>query len=244
MKRHAMNHTIKAAKFHARASALKIARVPLASLVHDPDNPRTHDERNLAGIKASIEQFGQVEPLVVRRGDWRVVGGNGRLDAMLALGWTDCDVVLIDVDDAQARALSVALNRTAELGGWDPRRLAAILDEAAASPAFGASALGFTADEVRALMDGAASALATPSAAAGPTLRERFGCPPFSVFDARQGYWQDRKREWIALGLRGHLGRGENVAGGGRGTLGFSEQVYEYATGIKTARPAPEGSEP
>jgi len=40
------------------APALKIARVPLASLVHDPDNPRTHDERNLAGIKASLEQFG------------------------------------------------------------------------------------------------------------------------------------------------------------------------------------------
>lgn len=226
------------------AAALEVVRLPLAELVPDPANARTHNERNLAAIRASLERFGQVEPLVVRRSDKRVVGGNGRLEAMRALGWADAACVLVDLDDAGAAALGVALNRTAELAGWDPARLAAILDAAAAAPAFGSSALGFTADEVRALMDGAASALAAPAGPAGPTLRARFGAPPFSVFDARQGYWQDRKREWIALGLRGHLGRGENVAGGGRGTLGFSEQVYEYATGIKTARPAPEGSEP
>ena len=38
-------------------------------------------------------------------------------------------------------------------------------------------------------------------AAARSTLAERFIVPPFSVLDARQGYWQDRKRAWIALGL-------------------------------------------
>jgi DNA modification methylase len=43
------------------------------------------------------------------------------------------------------------------------------------------------------------------------TLAERFGVPPFSVLDARQGYWQERKRAWIALGIRGELGRGENM---------------------------------
>jgi len=40
------------------------------------------------------------------------------------------------------------------------------------------------------------------------TLQERFGVPPFSVLDARQGYWQDRKRAWIALGIKSELGRG------------------------------------
>ena len=32
--------------------------------------------------------------------------------------------------------------------------------------------------------------------------------PPFSVLDARQGYWQDRKRAWIAVGIKSELGRG------------------------------------
>ncbi len=32
-------------------------------------------------------------------------------------------------------------------------------------------------------------------------LNERFILPPFSVLDARQGYWQDRKRAWFSLGF-------------------------------------------
>ena len=30
-------------------------------------------------------------------------------------------------------------------------------------------------------------------------LNKRFIVPPFSVLDARQGYWQERKRAWLAL---------------------------------------------
>ena len=40
------------------------------------------------------------------------------------------------------------------------------------------------------------------------TLAERFIIPPFSVFDTRQGYWQQRKRQWLALGIKSELGRG------------------------------------
>ena len=48
---------------------------------------------------------------------------------------------------------------------------------------------------------------------ANKTLAERFIIPPFSVLDARQGYWQERKRAWIALGIQSELGRGENALG-------------------------------
>ena len=39
-------------------------------------------------------------------------------------------------------------------------------------------------------------------------LAERFGVPPFSVLNAREGWWQDRKAAWIALGIKSELGRG------------------------------------
>lgn len=67
--------------------------------------------------------------------------------------------------------------------------------------------------------------------------------PPFSVLDARQGYWQKRKRAWIDLGIQSELGRGENVMEGGNGLatpamthnyrkgsglLGFSEQARDH----------------
>jgi hypothetical protein len=38
-------------------------------------------------------------------------------------------------------------------------------------------------------------------------LRRRFGVPPFSVLDARQGYWRERKQSWLDLGVAGELGR-------------------------------------
>lgn len=44
-----------------------------------------------------------------------------------------------------------------------------------------------------------------------PGLVDRYAIPPFSVLDARQGYWQARKSLWIALGIRSELGRGEGV---------------------------------
>jgi DNA modification methylase len=38
-------------------------------------------------------------------------------------------------------------------------------------------------------------------------LVERFGIPPFSVLDAKQGVWLDRKREWMRLGIQSEVGR-------------------------------------
>jgi hypothetical protein len=43
------------------------------------------------------------------------------------------------------------------------------------------------------------------------TLMDRFVVPPFSILDARQGYWQDRKRAWLSLGIKSELGRGAGL---------------------------------
>ena len=41
-------------------------------------------------------------------------------------------------------------------------------------------------------------------------LEEQFIIPPFSILDTKQGYWQKRKRNWLALGIKSEMGRGEN----------------------------------
>lgn len=53
-----------------------------------------------------------------------------------------------------------------------------------------------------------------------PNLLERFVVPPFTVLDARQGYWQGRKRAWLSLGIQSELGRGEALADGERLAFG------------------------
>jgi hypothetical protein len=40
-----------------------------------------------------------------------------------------------------------------------------------------------------------------PETIAARSLQERFIIPPFSVFDTRQGYWQERKKQWHAIGI-------------------------------------------
>ena len=45
----------------------------------------------------------------------------------------------------------------------------------------------------------------------GGIMADRFLVPPFSILDAKQGYWQDRKRAWIGLGIESEIGRGESL---------------------------------
>lgn len=45
------------------------------------------------------------------------------------------------------------------------------------------------------------------------SLAEAFLVPPFSILDARQGYWRERKRAWLSLGIQSEVGRNVNLLG-------------------------------
>ena len=38
-------------------------------------------------------------------------------------------------------------------------------------------------------------------------LQKKFTIPPFSILNAREGLWQERKRAWLALGIQSEVGR-------------------------------------
>ena len=80
---------------------MEIKRVPIDSLVIDSTNPRSHNEKNLSVIKGSLQLFGQAEPLVVQKNTQKIIGGNGRVLVMKELGWTECDVVEVDLNATQ-----------------------------------------------------------------------------------------------------------------------------------------------
>jgi DNA modification methylase len=44
----------------------------------------------------------------------------------------------------------------------------------------------------------------------GP-VAEKFTFPPFSILDARQGEWQERKRQWSSIGIKSEIGRDASV---------------------------------
>lgn len=129
--------------------SIAIVRKPIADLTEDPSNARKHDTRNLEAITASLRAFGQVEPLVVQASTGLVIGGNGRLAAMRAMGWTECEVVELDIDATQATRLAIALNRTGELAQWDDEILAKLLQTI---PETDLQEVGFSAGDLQSLI--------------------------------------------------------------------------------------------
>ena len=112
-------------------------------------------------------------------------------------------IQLAHLTDAQRRAYILADNKLTERGGWDQEMLNAELRDLA-EMGIDLSLTGFEAGELE-------ERLREPTDPKAKTLSERFLVPPFSILDARQAYWQQRKREWLDLGIDSEVGRGENL---------------------------------
>ena len=110
------------------APATRVERRPIASLTPAAYNPREIAPDALAGLTASVRRFGLVQPIIVNERTGNVVGGHQRLKVLEADGVTDTDVILVDLDLAEEKALNLALNSHAISGDWTPDALP-LLDE-------------------------------------------------------------------------------------------------------------------
>jgi len=106
---------------------MEIKRIPINQLKPAPYNPRKISRHELEKLKKSIETYGYVQPLIWNKRTGHVVGGNQRLKVLKELGFKEVDVVVVDLDLTQEKALNLALNRIS--GDWDFHSLAQLLDE-------------------------------------------------------------------------------------------------------------------
>lgn len=122
---------------------MKLQLSQIAELTSDPENARTHSERNLDTIKESLREFGQTKPIVITQGGI-VLAGNGTLEAARRLGWSQIATVTVPNTwtHEEARAYAIADNRTAELAKWNGVLLAQQL-ESLEEAGFGPAVLGF-----------------------------------------------------------------------------------------------------
>lgn len=109
---------------------MEVTRRLISDLSFDPRNARTHSQKNLDAICASLTKFGQRKPIVITT-DGFVLAGNGTLEAAKSLKWDHIAVTVApsDWDMETARAYALADNRTAELAEWDDTLLAQQLME-------------------------------------------------------------------------------------------------------------------
>ena len=115
-----------------------------------PGNPRQMSKEELEKLKRSIQQFGFVEPLVVRKQDNTIIGGHQRWEAAKALGLAAVPVVYVDLTGAQAKALNLALNKIH--GEWDLPKLGELLEELRDLPDLDETLSGFDDREIETLL--------------------------------------------------------------------------------------------
>lgn len=174
------------------------------------NNARTHSDAQVDKIMASMQEFGFTNPVLVDSKDG-IIAGHGRLMAATRLGLPRVPVIVLDhLSDAQRRAYILADNRLALDAGWDEAMLADEL-AALADDGFDLALTGFTEAEIDDLLEGGeeeGDGEGGEGEGEGKgSLADRFMIPPFTVFNAREGWWQDRKREWLALGIKSEEGR-------------------------------------
>ncbi len=99
-----------------------------------PYNPRTIDPDALDGLRHSVERFGLVEPVVWNRRTGNVVGGHQRLKVLQRMGEAETQVVVVDLDETEEKALNVALNNPAIAGDFTPDLHTLLAEITAAMP--------------------------------------------------------------------------------------------------------------
>ena len=115
-------------------------------------NPRvrlTEVDHEYKALKASIDEFGLVVPLIVNERTGTLVSGHQRLNVMLSEGVEETEVVIVDMEPEREKALCIALNKIS--GQWDYGALADILEELRDSPV-DILATGFSDDEIADLL--------------------------------------------------------------------------------------------
>lgn len=115
-------------------------------------NPRvrlTEMDHEYQALKASIDEFGLVVPLIVNERTGNLISGHQRLNVMQAGGVEETEVVLVDMEQEKEKALCIALNKIS--GKWDYGALADILEELRDSPV-DILATGFSDNEIAELL--------------------------------------------------------------------------------------------
>ncbi len=70
----------------------------------------------------------------------------------------------------------------------------------------------------------------------GGGLAARWDYPPFSVLNAREGWWQERKRQWLSLGIKSELGRGATGVNSPHEGKGMADGLVAVRAAQKAAR--------
>lgn len=121
--------------------------VSIDKLIPYINNARTHSPEQINKLRATLREFGFVNPVIIDR-EYNVIAGHGRIAAAKDEGYKEVPCVFVDeMTDAQKKAYILADNRIALDAGWDEELLKVEL-EALEDMDFDLGLTGFSEDEL------------------------------------------------------------------------------------------------
>lgn len=139
---------------------LEVEYVPTDSVKPHPKNAR---RGNVTAIRASVDANGVYRPIIVQQSTGYILAGNHQYRALKGRGDETVPVIFRDVDDATAKRIILADNRTADLGTYDADALLGLLQDVP-----DLDGTGYDPDDLEAMLGGATDAyLGGPTRADG-----------------------------------------------------------------------------
>ena len=125
----------------------KMEMVAVEKLVPYVNNARTHSLAQIGKLRASIREYGFINPVIID-GKYGIIAGHGRVVAAQEEGLKEVPCVLVDyLTEAQKKAYILADNRMAMDAGWDEELLRLEIEELQGMD-FDVSLTGFRDDEI------------------------------------------------------------------------------------------------
>lgn len=132
-------------------NAAEYKELRLDEITPAPYNPRVDlapSDPEYKTIKASIQDHGLIQPIVVNKRTGNAVGGNQRLAILRGMGIESATCAIVDVSLKDEMQMSVALNKIGNL--WDREKLREVMLELKAA-GYDATKTGFDQYDLDAL---------------------------------------------------------------------------------------------
>ena len=90
---------------------MELEKVKIEQLEPATYNPRQISTKQFNDLKESITKFGMVDPLIVNKNSYTIVGGHQRYKICKQLGYKEIGCIILDLDKEQERELNIRLNK-------------------------------------------------------------------------------------------------------------------------------------